>query len=239
MSLPPSYRHRLLHAFGPPLGSVGPIRSSTPRPACRPSPYPSSPASSAHPHLDSSDDEFETYCFNDVCVLDSDDEQEQTPQTPSKKVRFQPSRGTPPCTSGTSNSQDEDTDEENDGKIAKLKGEVGRPNQGGYNLRITLGWEDARYEKVKTFINDLVDNNLDGRVPMSEQALVNVQTVREKAIAKFSFLEEYREHWVVNDFIKTRLKVRKTALEKKEGAKAIAEIKERNEKKKRSASMGN
>lgn len=99
-------------------------------------------------------------------------------------------------------------------------------------------------------MNDLVDNNLDGRAPLSDQTLISVQNVRNqvssfsetsaitnssyKAIAKYKFLDEYREHWVINDFIKTRLKVRKNALEKKEGAKAVAEVRGRVEKKKKS-----
>lgn len=165
MSLPPSYRHRLLHAFGPPIRSVGPIRSSMPGPARRPSPYPSPPAANTHSHP--SDDEFAASCFNDVYVSESDDEQDQPPQTPSKsassrkeqtsskRVRFQPSKGTPSHTSGNSSSQDEgmeSTDEENDDKIPRPKGEVGQPSRGGYNLRIALGWEDARYERVKVSI---------------------------------------------------------------------------------------
>lgn len=149
MDLPPSHRRRILRGYGPLLRPSGPIRSSTSGATRRPSPYPSRTAS--HP---SDDEDFEKSCFNDVYFSD----EEKTPS--SRNVRFQstqPSRTPPPSSSpGTKDKtsaaldDDEDsTDGEEDDKISKPNGDVGRPGRGGYNLKIALGWEDERYDKVK------------------------------------------------------------------------------------------
>lgn len=156
MDLPPSHRRRNLRGYGPLLRPSGPIRSSTFGDTHRSSPYPSRTnvdarnRTASHP---SDDEDFEKSCFNDVYCSD-----EEVPS--SRTVRFQstqPSRTPPPSTSpGTkdktsaaSNDDEDSTDDEEDGKIPKPSGEVGRPNRGGYNLRVTLGWEDDRYDKVK------------------------------------------------------------------------------------------
>ena len=39
--------------------------------------------------------------------------------------------------------------EEEESKIVKPEGEAGRPNRGGYNLQVVLGWPPADYGKVK------------------------------------------------------------------------------------------
>lgn len=150
MSLPPSHRRRNLRGYGPLLRPSGPVRSSTPGSARRPSPYPSPPVSNARPrassHPPSDDADFENSCFNNVYI--SDDEK----QTPSKRVHFHtPSSAKEPSAALDEDEESMDDDEEDD-KIPKPNGEVGRPGRGGYNLRIALGWEDERYDKVKVSI---------------------------------------------------------------------------------------
>ncbi|KAJ3990817.1 hypothetical protein F5050DRAFT_1716593, partial [Lentinula boryana] len=42
-----------------------------------------------------------------------------------------------------------ETDSEDDDKIPKPLGEVGRPNRGGYTLRVVLKWKDEHYHEIK------------------------------------------------------------------------------------------
>ncbi|KAJ3714852.1 hypothetical protein C8R42DRAFT_726348 [Lentinula raphanica] len=109
---------------------------------------------------------------------------------------------------------DEADDDGSDRKIAKPSGEVGRPGRGGYNLRHALNWSIARFDKVKRFIDATVETKLDCLKPLSKQDRSKVEEVRTLAVTKFSFLEDYRDDWVVYDFIRCHLKYRKQALQK-------------------------
>ncbi len=89
-------------------------------------------------------------------------------------------------------------------------------------------------------MNNLVDETLDCTVPMSDQVLAKVQKVRNlvrprfpsslpplndlQAVAKYKFLDDYKDNWAVNDFIKARLKVRKAHLYKEGLEKVVAEV---------------
>ncbi|KAJ3766546.1 hypothetical protein FB446DRAFT_608872, partial [Lentinula raphanica] len=95
------------------------------------------------------------------------------------------------------------------GKIAKPPGEVSRPGRGGYNLRAELKWPAARFDKVKSYIDKLVENQLDCTQPLSKQIMTKVEDVRSQASAKFRFLDDYLDHWAVDDFIRCHLKYRK------------------------------
>lgn len=279
MDLPPSHRRRNLCGYGPLLRPPGPIRSLTSGATRRPSPYPSCTnvdARNRTASYPSDDEDFEKSCFNDVYFSN----EEKAPS--SRNVHFQstqPSYTPPPSTSLDTKDKasaaldgDEDSmDSEEDDKIPKPNGEVGRPDRGGYNLKIALGWEDDRYDKVKVstmdahhllishrhqaFINNLVDNHLDGKIPLTEQTSANAQTVRDKvdifsiallslviahksyqAVVKYKFLDEYQDHWATTDFIKTCLKVRKKHWKRRKGRKQVlAEARERKEKKKSAA----
>ncbi|KAJ3745948.1 hypothetical protein FB446DRAFT_627755, partial [Lentinula raphanica] len=94
--------------------------------------------------------------------------------------------------------------------IPKPAGEVGRPGRGGYNLRTALSWSDSKYNKIKTYINDIVEDELDCWVPFSEQPLRNLEVVRDKARKRYAILGQYRNDWATDDFIRTRLKYRKS-----------------------------
>ncbi|KAJ3768791.1 hypothetical protein FB446DRAFT_791987 [Lentinula raphanica] len=107
--------------------------------------------------------------------------------------------------------------------IPKPPGEVGRPNRGGYSLFPVLGWPKKKYDKVKLFINDLVEKHLDCTAPMSDQPLESVKKVRVQAVEKFVFLKDYRRLWVVDDFIRNHLKYRKTVIKKETLEKIAAE----------------
>ncbi|KAJ3753452.1 hypothetical protein EV360DRAFT_74507 [Lentinula raphanica] len=101
--------------------------------------------------------------------------------------------------------QDSDDD---DLLIPKPPGEVGRLNRGGYSLFPVLGWPKKKYDKVKLFINDLVEKHLDCTAPMSDQPLESVKKVRaqeSQAVEKFIFLKDYRGLWVVDDFIQREI----------------------------------
>ncbi|KAJ3715650.1 hypothetical protein C8R42DRAFT_725464 [Lentinula raphanica] len=114
-------------------------------------------------------------------------------------------------------------DSDDDLLIPKPPGEVGRPNRGGYSLYPVLGWPKKKYDKVKLFINELVEKHLDCTAPMSDQALESVKKVRIQAVEKFDFLKEYRGLWVIDDFIRNHLKYRKTVLKKERLEKIAAE----------------
>ncbi|KAJ3870834.1 hypothetical protein F5051DRAFT_434326 [Lentinula edodes] len=92
-------------------------------------------------------------------------------------------------------------DSDDDFLIPKPPGEVGRPGRGGYSLFEVLSWPRKKYDKVKKYINKLVEDNLDCELPMSEQRAVNVKKVRDEAVAKYVFLKEYRGFWALDDFI--------------------------------------
>ncbi|KAJ3711852.1 hypothetical protein DFJ43DRAFT_1044308 [Lentinula guzmanii] len=120
-----------------------------------------------------------------------------------------------------------ETDSEDDDKIPKPLGEVGRPNRGGYTLRVVLKWKDERYHEIKSFINNLVDSKLDGTLPLGKQIKEKVDAVREAAAVKFPILDEYQDQWATNDFIKCRLKGRQVALRKAELERQVAEKKKK------------
>ncbi|GAW07259.1 hypothetical protein LENED_009237 [Lentinula edodes] len=82
-----------------------------------------------------------------------------------------------------------------------------------------LGWPKKKYDKVKNFINDLVEKHLDCGLPMSEQAREDLK----KATEKFVFLKEYSGLWVTNDFIRNHLKYQKTVIRKEKLEKIAAD----------------
>ncbi|KAJ3806576.1 hypothetical protein F5876DRAFT_80554 [Lentinula aff. lateritia] len=94
--------------------------------------------------------------------------------------------------------------------IPKPPGEVGRPGRGGYNLKKILGWPKEDYDNVKEFVKTLV-NSLDCTIPFTEQSFDDLSSIRQQAIKKFDFLNKYQKHWVVDDFIRCRLKYQKTS----------------------------
>ncbi|KAJ3970633.1 hypothetical protein EV361DRAFT_993738 [Lentinula raphanica] len=123
--------------------------------------------------------------------------------------------------------QDDDDDESvHDSKIAKPPGEVGRPGRGGYNLRTELRWSVERFNKVKKYINGLVEQKLDCLQPLSKQTFAAVEEVRSMAVDKFIFLNDYHDNWAVDDFIRCHLKYRKQALQKIALGKEAADAKE-------------
>ncbi|KAJ3710496.1 hypothetical protein C8R42DRAFT_729396 [Lentinula raphanica] len=125
--------------------------------------------------------------------------------------------------------EEEDNDNDDsvrDGKIAKPPGEVGRPGRGGYNLRSELRWSVGRFNKVKKYINGLVEQKLDCLQPLSKQTLAAVQDVRSMAVDKYIFLNDYHDNWAVDDFIRCHLKYRKQALQKIALGKEAADAKE-------------
>ncbi|GAW06729.1 hypothetical protein LENED_008673 [Lentinula edodes] len=100
-------------------------------------------------------------------------------------------------------------DSDDDLLIPKPPGEVGRPNRGGYSLYPVLGWPKKKYDKVKDFINDMVEQHMNCELPMTAQRRADVKKVQIEAVAKFGFLKEYSGLWVVDDFIRNHLKYQK------------------------------
>ncbi|KAJ4498991.1 hypothetical protein C8R41DRAFT_915651 [Lentinula lateritia] len=92
--------------------------------------------------------------------------------------------------------------------IPKPPGEVGRPGRGGYNLRKITNWSKKDYDDVKDYVKLLV-TRLDCNVPLGQQPLVNIRSIRDEAIAKFDFLAQYDNAWVVDDFVHCQLHYQK------------------------------
>ncbi|KAJ3806469.1 hypothetical protein EV368DRAFT_68894 [Lentinula lateritia] len=114
-------------------------------------------------------------------------------------------------------------DSDDDFLIPKPPGEVGRPGRGGYSLFEVLSWPRKKYDKVKKFINNLVEDHLNCDLPMSEQGAANVKKVRQLAVEKYIFLKEYSGLWAVDDFIRNHLKYQKAVLRKERLEKIAAE----------------
>ncbi|KAJ3853046.1 hypothetical protein EV368DRAFT_81960 [Lentinula lateritia] len=93
--------------------------------------------------------------------------------------------------------------------IPKPPGEVRRPGRGGYNLRKIMNWPKQDYDDVKDYIKLLVEH-LDCDVPFGQQPLIDIRCIRDEAIAKFDFLAQYDNTWVVDDFVRCRLMYLKT-----------------------------
>ncbi|KAJ3840928.1 hypothetical protein F5878DRAFT_611702 [Lentinula raphanica] len=93
-------------------------------------------------------------------------------------------------------------------EIQKPPGEVGRPGRGGYNLRNVLGWSKREYDDVKDFIRGLV-LCLDCNIPFTKQPLQDINFIRTQAVMQYGFLARYQHHWVVDDFVRCRLKYEK------------------------------
>ncbi|KAJ3726394.1 hypothetical protein DFJ43DRAFT_1088012 [Lentinula guzmanii] len=114
-------------------------------------------------------------------------------------------------------------DSDDDFLIPKPPGEVGRPNRGGYSLYPVLGWPKKKYDKVKDFINNLVEEHLNCELPMSAQRRGDIKKVQTEAAAKFVFLKEYRGLWVTDDFIRNHLKYQKSVIKKEKLEKMVAD----------------
>ncbi|KAJ3713710.1 hypothetical protein DFJ43DRAFT_1043913 [Lentinula guzmanii] len=225
MSSPyPSFRQRRLY---PAPSSPGPMRS----PRCfRGEPPCSTVPRSALHSTSSREPEKKTTGYFIHTYIDDDDETGVL--VPAKKVHFDVIEK--PETSGPSNrplstpaspgrSDIDDSDPEVDDKIPKPPGPVGRPGRNGYNLRVALQWQDERHEKVKAFINKLVDSKLDCTISFSKQVKEKLDVVRQQAATKFPILAEYRGQWATDDFIRCRLKSRRVALQKAELERQVGE----------------
>ncbi|KAH7871266.1 uncharacterized protein C8R40DRAFT_1072574 [Lentinula edodes] len=129
-------------------------------------------------------------------------------------------------------------DSDDDFLIPKPPGEVGRPGRGGYSLFEVLGWPKKKYDKVKKYINTLVEDHLECELPMSEQSVANVKRVRQQAVEKYIFLKEYSGLWAVDDFIRNHLKYQKCVLKKEKLEKIVAEARPAEKKDTRSRASG-
>ncbi|KAJ3715438.1 hypothetical protein C8R42DRAFT_645838 [Lentinula raphanica] len=133
---------------------------------------------------------------------------------------------TPTADSSESDDHDGKQDElleENSGGIPKPEGEVGRPGRGGYNLQATLKWSRKTWRDVHNFVKHRVLDTMDCSLPYSEQPMFKLRAVREEALARFPFLNDYERLWVVDDLVRCRLKYEKSALKRKADAKLAEE----------------
>ncbi|KIK50920.1 hypothetical protein GYMLUDRAFT_252537 [Collybiopsis luxurians FD-317 M1] len=107
-----------------------------------------------------------------------------------------------------------EADSEDEELIPKPLGEVGRLGHGGYTLTKVLAWPPKKYEKVKRFIGNLVEKQLDCELIWSDQPPERLKKIQELAIEKHTILKQYRGLWVVDNFIQGALKYQKSVLKK-------------------------
>ncbi|KAJ3709919.1 hypothetical protein EV361DRAFT_955507 [Lentinula raphanica] len=110
--------------------------------------------------------------------------------------------------------------------IPKPEGEAGRPGRGGYNLQTILNWPNKRFKEVKGFIRTRAIATMNCSLPFSEQPLPKIQAIRDEAVIKFPFLSSYENLWVVDDFLRSRIKYEKSSIKRKADAKLAEEARE-------------
>ncbi|KAG2094037.1 uncharacterized protein F5147DRAFT_585191, partial [Suillus discolor] len=91
-------------------------------------------------------------------------------------------------------------------KILKPRGEVSRLNQGGYNLQEKLGWSLSEYDEVRSFVIHLAREHLNVRRSWKMQLVPKLQLVFSEAKSRYPVLKDYKDDWVVSDFLRVYLK---------------------------------
>ncbi|KDR68197.1 hypothetical protein GALMADRAFT_146446 [Galerina marginata CBS 339.88] len=126
--------------------------------------------------------------------------------TPSPNKAGKSRDVTPSGSDSSSSTSEISEDSDNEGLIPKPEGEAGRPGRGGYNFEEALAWTKKDFQKLKKFMNDLIDTHLDTSKKPSSQSQASVNTVRKQAVDKFPTLNNYEDVWPVMDLIRIRLK---------------------------------
>ncbi|KAG2342969.1 hypothetical protein BDR05DRAFT_1000286 [Suillus weaverae] len=96
-------------------------------------------------------------------------------------------------------------------KIPRPPGESGR---GGYKLYDVLNWSPKAYTKFKKYMHDIIDNDLETKLPTSAQSPEQF----EIAAVEFPDLQNYVNLWPIDDIILTRLKYTSRHARQKEEA---------------------
>ncbi|KAL0574080.1 hypothetical protein V5O48_007865 [Marasmius crinis-equi] len=144
---------------------------------------------------------------------------------------------------------DPETDEESIGigKIPKPRGDAGRPGSGGYSLKETLNWSSLRYDQVwvgfpfllfvfvfvakteiaQSFVKEQVLRELDWTLPFTEQPEEKIRLIRRACLDQFSFLADYRKLWVVDDMIRSHIRYKKQAINRKRDAELLERCRKR------------
>ncbi|KIK52593.1 hypothetical protein GYMLUDRAFT_251085 [Collybiopsis luxurians FD-317 M1] len=157
--------------------------------------------------------------FTSNPVFYNSDSDSETPAAP-KNVDSNKNCGTPAVTESADSTEESDL-------IPKPDGEAGRPSRGGYNLQTALKWTSKRWKAVQGFIRTCVLAMMDCSLPFSDQPLLQLQAIRDEAVTKYSFLNDYEDLWPVNDMIRSHLKYEKSCMKRKADAKLAEEAREK------------
>ncbi|KZT01430.1 uncharacterized protein LAESUDRAFT_763691 [Laetiporus sulphureus 93-53] len=98
--------------------------------------------------------------------------------------------------------------------IRKPSGEVTRLAREGYNLRGALGWTEGVYSEVQASVHKLADLQLKP-VSFSKQSSADIQRVYGLATELHPFLRQYENNWPIADFLRTYLKNKAAAANRK------------------------
>ncbi|KAG1787895.1 hypothetical protein EV424DRAFT_1339353 [Suillus variegatus] len=91
-------------------------------------------------------------------------------------------------------------------KILKPRGEVSRLNRGGYNLQEKLGWSLSEYEDIRSFVIHLAREHLNVQRSWKAQLTPKLKKVFSEAKSRYPVLDDYKDDWVVSDFLRVYLK---------------------------------
>ncbi|KAG2089149.1 uncharacterized protein F5147DRAFT_587320 [Suillus discolor] len=90
--------------------------------------------------------------------------------------------------------------------ILKPRGKVSCLNRGGYNLQEKLGWSLSEYKEVCSFVIHLAHKHLNVQRSWKMQLVPKLQLVFSEAKSHYPVLKEYKDDWVVSDFLRVYLK---------------------------------
>ncbi|THH19564.1 hypothetical protein EUX98_g8745 [Antrodiella citrinella] len=107
---------------------------------------------------------------------------------------------------------------DDEGKIPKPQGEVGRPGRGGYNLEETLSWSKQEYDELQTLAKTLAAKHLDRKLSVSKQKDASMLAVVTAGLAAILRLQMYAQCWPLTDALRMHLKY--TSSRARSGGKA-------------------
>ncbi|KJA22207.1 hypothetical protein HYPSUDRAFT_55087 [Hypholoma sublateritium FD-334 SS-4] len=90
--------------------------------------------------------------------------------------------------------------------IPKPVGEAGRPGRGGYTFSKHVKLKKTDLARIKEFINDIVQKQLDTSKCFASQSPKLINIVEKLVAERFPVMHTYENLWPVTDLIRLRLK---------------------------------
>ncbi|KAL0575277.1 hypothetical protein V5O48_006694 [Marasmius crinis-equi] len=106
--------------------------------------------------------------------------------------------------------------------IPKPHGDAGRPGNGGYTLEKALGWSKPEYETIREYVKEKALKKLNVSLAFAEQPANVLQSIRDAAVRRYSYLAHYEGLWVIDDIIRSVLKYEKAKIKKVQTRELLA-----------------